>query len=34
LVWTYWRIVKATPEWPIRWLSTFQSIFASRPAVA
>src|SRR5215470_19731303 len=33
-LWTYCFIVNATSAWPIRWLSAFQSIFASRPAVA
>src|SRR5262249_914764 len=33
-VWTYCFIVNATSEWPMRLLSAFQSIFASRPAVA
>jgi hypothetical protein len=33
-VWTYCFIVNATSEWPMRWLSAFQSILASRPAVA
>ena len=32
-VWTYCFVVNATSEWPTRWLSAFQSIFASRPAV-
>ena len=31
---TYCFIVKATSAWPIRALSAFQSIFASRAAVA
>jgi hypothetical protein len=31
---TYCFIVKAMSEWPIRSLDAFQSIFASRPAVA
>jgi hypothetical protein len=31
---TYCFIVNATSACPIRWLSAFQSIFASRPAVA
>ena len=30
-VWTYCLMVNATSEWPMRWLSAFQSIFASRP---
>jgi hypothetical protein len=30
----YCFMVKATSEWPMRLLSAFQSIFASRPAVA
>jgi hypothetical protein len=33
-VWTYCFMVNATSEWPMRWLSAFQSILASRPAVA
>jgi hypothetical protein len=33
-LWTYCFIVNATSAWPIRLLSAFQSIFASRPAVA
>ena len=33
-VWTYCFIVNATSACPMRWLSAFQSIFASRPAVA
>ena len=33
-VWTYCFMVKATSAWPMRLLSAFQSIFASRLAVA
>ena len=29
-VWTYCFMVKATSAWPMRWLSAFQSIFASQ----
>ena len=31
---TYCFMVNATSACPMRWLSAFQSIFASRPAVA
>ena len=33
-VWTYCFMVNATSACPIRFLSAFQSIFASRPVVA
>ena len=33
-LWTYYRSVNATSACPIRLLSAFQSILASRPAVA
>ena len=33
-VWTYCFMLNSTSEWPIRWLSAFQSILAFRPAVA
>jgi hypothetical protein len=31
--WAYCFIANATSAWPTRWLSAFQSIFASRPAL-